>query len=346
MKACVLHSIGDLRYEEVDDPVPKDGEVLLRIKASGICGSDISRIYQKGTYTFPTIPGHEFSGEIVDVCGDVESGLIGKRAAVYPLLPCKDCDMCEVGEYASCRCYSYFGSRRDGGFAELITVPIWNLVTCDGNLSYEEMAMAEPAAVSVHALGQAGVSLGDTIAIFGAGAIGLMLAGFAKTWGAAKIILLDIDEQRLQFARSIGYEFTLNNRAGEWIEQLMEITDGKGVDLALEGAGVARATEGCFAAAKPLGKVVLMGNPLTDMCIKQNAYWDILRKQLTVIGTWNSSYTKKRNDWQIALDAMSSGVMDVSRLITHRFSFSQCKEAFAVLTERKDLAFRVIFVND
>lgn len=127
MKACVLKGIGNLEYKEVPTPVPERGEVLLKIKASGICGSDIGRVYVKGTYHFPTIPGHEFAGQIVEAGEGVDSSLVGKRAAVFPLLPCRKCDMCEVGEYASCWNYNYFGSRCDGGFAEYIAVPVWNL---------------------------------------------------------------------------------------------------------------------------------------------------------------------------------------------------------------------------
>jgi len=357
MKACVLHAIKHLDYEDVPAPEPKTGEVLIKIRASGICGSDISRIFTKGTYKFPTIPGHEFAGEIVGVGNGVNDTMIGKAAAVFPLLPCFACDMCEVGEYASCRNYNYFGSRCDGGFAEYITVPVWNLVMAEG-LSYEEMAMAEPAAVSVHALGRAGVELGDSVAIFGAGAIGLMLAAFASAGGAEKIILLDIDQKKLDFARTLGYSYVINNTsdmekpvpparpAVTWLEELMSITNGKGVDLAIEGAGVSQSAEGCLKAVKPLGRVVLMGNPLGGMNFSQDSYWEILRKQLKVFGTWNSSYTRKQNDWQIALDAMASGRINAAKLITHRFKLAECGKAFALLRDKSRFSCRVMFINE
>ena len=149
MKAGVLHQIGDLRYEDVKDPQPNKGEVLLKIRAAGICGSDIGRVYKKGTYHFPTIPGHEFAGEVVDLGKGVDKSYMHRKAAVFPLLPCRECDMCEIGEYASCRNYNYFGSRCDGGFAEYIAVPVWNLVVSEKDISFEEMAMAEPAACPV-----------------------------------------------------------------------------------------------------------------------------------------------------------------------------------------------------
>lgn len=344
MKACVLNGIGQLDYQEVPVPQPQPGEVLLKIKASGICGSDIGRVYVKGTYSFPTIPGHEFSGEIVELGEGVDKKIMGKKAAVFPLIPCKKCDMCEVGQYASCRNYNYFGSRCNGGFAEYLAVPVWNLVMTKTDLSFEEMAMTEPAAVSLHALSQAGIELGDTVAVFGAGAIGLMLAELAKAWGAGKIILFDIDDRKLEFAKSIGYEFCINNRENDWKQKVVDLTGGKGVDVAIEGAGVASTVEGCLSAVKPQGKVVFMGNPAGDMNIHQKDYWEILRKQLTIKGTWNSSYTQQKNDWQIVLDTMASGKMDVSKFITQKFNLSQCNEAFELVRDKKEFSNRVMFI--
>lgn len=141
MNAAVLHAVGDLRYEKVPMPTVHEGEVLMKVMAAGVCGSDIPRVFEKGTYHFPTIPGHEFAGLIVD--GDPE--LVGKRAAVFPLLPCRKCASCEVGEYANCKNYDYYGSRRDGGFAEYIAVDKRNLVITPDDLSYACASLCEPA---------------------------------------------------------------------------------------------------------------------------------------------------------------------------------------------------------
>ena len=346
MKACVLHTVGDLRYEEVATPAPRAGEVLLKIRASGICGSDMARVFTKGTYHFPTIPGHEFAGEVVGIGENVPESYIGKKAAVFPLLPCRQCDMCEVGEYASCRNYNYFGSRCDGGFAEYIAVPTWNLILADERISYEEAAMAEPAAVSLHALDRAGVTLGDTVAVFGAGPIGLMLAEFAKALGALKVILLDIDQSKIDFARRLGYRYAVNSLQTDYAAYVGEVTGGRGADICVEGAGAASAYAGCLKCAKPQGKVVLMGNPIGDMPLAQKDYWEILRKQLNVFGTWNSSYTQKKNDWQIALEAMASGRLNVKPFITHRFGLDECGVAFAMMKDRTEFFNKVMFINE
>lgn len=346
MKACVLNGIGQLDYQDAATPTPKKGEVLLKIKASGICGSDIERVFVKGTYHFPTIPGHEFAGEIIAAGETVSPDLVGKKAAVFPLVPCQECDMCEVGEYASCRNYNYFGSRCDGGMAEYAAVPAWNLIIPEADLSYQEMAMAEPAAVSLHALTQAGVNLGDTVAVFGAGAIGLMLSEFAKAWGAAKVILFDIDQRKLDFAKSLGYTYGINTGKQGWQQQVTAITDDRGADVVIEGTGAASALEGCLTISKPKGKVVLMGNPGGDMLIHQKEYWEILRKQLTVTGTWNSDYTQQKNDWKVALAAIAAGKLDVTKFITHKFPLAQCNTAFALVRDKKEFANRVMFIME
>ena len=344
MKACVLHQIGDMRYEEVPTPVPERNEVLLRVRAAGICGSDIQRVFTKGTYHFPTIPGHEFAGEVVEVGADVPAGWLGKRAAVFPLIPCGHCPACEVGEYAQCAHYNYYGSRCDGGFAEYLAVKAWNLVEVPDAVSFEEAAMCEPAAVAIHALSQAGVGFGGTVAIFGAGTIGLMLAKVASVWGASVVMLIDIDEQKLDFARSLGFAHCFNSRETDAVSAIKEATGGRGADIAVEGTGAGAALENCLRAAAVFGTVLLLGNPLADMKVEQTAYWEILRKQLTLKGTWNSSFNGLRNDWEKALNCMPA--LDLSRLITHRYALSRCSEAFQAMRDPQEFTVKVMFVEE
>jgi L-iditol 2-dehydrogenase len=258
MKACVLYAIGDLRCEEVTRPQAGKGKVLLKIKASGICGSDIARIFTKGTYHFPTIPGHEVSGIIEEVGEGVDPALINRKAAVFPLVPCMKCDACRIGEYAQCGDYNYFGSRCDGGFAEYIAVPVWNLVMVPDSLSFEEAAMAEPAAVAIHALRQAGIEIGDNVAIFGAGPIGLMLGQWAYAWGAGKVLLVDIDDSKIAFAKKMGFQHSINSKEGDPVQWIKELTGGRGADLAVEGAGVSSTLEHCLYCTSIFERIVAM----------------------------------------------------------------------------------------
>ena len=342
MKACVLHAVGDLRFEEAADPVLQPGEALLRIKASGVCGSDVQRVFEKGTYHFPTIPGHEFSGEVIAVYDGMDASLIGKRAAVFPILPCRACPACEVGEYALCEHYDYYGSRRDGGFAEYLAVKQWNLVFIPDSVSFEEAAMCEPASVAVHALSQAGIELGDILAVYGAGTIGIMLAKIAKLRGAGDVILVDIDPAKLDAAHRFGFTHTINSLEADAPAQILAQTGGRGADAVIEGTGASAAFENCVKSAKTLGRVVLMGNPLREMTLGQSVYSSLLRKQLTLRGTWNSSYSTAKNDWVTAVNAMPS--LRLKELITHSFPLSAGAKAIEVLRDKKEFVIKSMYI--
>ena len=152
MKAWVLHGVNDIRYEETERPVAPAGEVLVRVRAAGICGSDIPRIYDTGAHRHPLICGHEFSGCVESVGDGVDAAWIGKRVGIFPLIPCRECAQCKKQRYEMCSHYDYLGSRRDGGFAEYVSVPEWNLLALPDAVSYEAAAMLEPMAVAVHAM--------------------------------------------------------------------------------------------------------------------------------------------------------------------------------------------------
>lgn len=144
MKAWVLQGVDDLRWETVEEPILAKGEVLLQVKAAGICGSDIPRIYRTGAHVHPLIPGHEFSGLVVRTGPGVDPAWQGRRAGVFPLIPCRECLPCRKGQFEMCQNYGYLGSRRDGGFGEYAAVPAWNLIPLPEQVSYEEAAMLEP----------------------------------------------------------------------------------------------------------------------------------------------------------------------------------------------------------
>ena len=323
MKACVLHAVNDLRYEEVEKPIRKSGEVLVKIKASGICGSDLPRVFTKGTYHFPTIPGHEFGGKIIDAD---DKKIIGKKCAVFPLVPCRECSSCESGNYAQCSNYNYFGSRCDGGFSEYISVPLWNILIAPDELSYEEIAMCEPLSVALHSLERADLQAGNKVAVFGAGPIGVMIGKWARLKGAGEVYLIDIDPKKVEFARKLGFETEIKEP----------------VDISIEGAGVSQTLEQAMFNTKPFGTVVLMGNPAKNMELSQKGYWEILRKELILKGTWNSSYNGTRNDWKTSLENMEK--LDITCLVSHRFDLSECNKAFEIMNNRTEYFNKVMFV--
>ena len=341
MMALNLHGVGDLRYEEVPCPKRQLGEVLLKIKAVGICGSDIPRVFTKGTYHFPTIIGHEFAGEIVEA---EESELVGRGASVFPLLPCGKCPACREEQYARCSSYDYYGSRRDGAMAEYLVVKRENLCLLPEGVSYEEAAMSEPAAVALHTFCKSGVGQGGTLLIYGVGAIGLIVAQWAKSAGVKNIIMAARTDDKVEFAKKLGFSLAVNaekDGLGKFVE---EVTSGLGADACIEGTGAPEPWAECISLAKVGGRVVCLGNPLGGMSLSQDTYWKILRKELTLVGTWNSSFGSRENDWREAVQAMQDKRLELKSLITHRFSLAEHKEAFSLMHERREMYCKVMFV--
>ncbi|MBO6178675.1 MAG: galactitol-1-phosphate 5-dehydrogenase [Selenomonadaceae bacterium] len=341
MKALNLHGIGDLRYEDVPMPQRKAGEVLLKIRAVGICGSDIPRVFEKGTYHFPTIVGHEFAGEIVEA---ENSNLIGRRAAVFPLLPCGKCEACRTEHYAQCSHYDYYGSRRDGAMAEYLAVKEKNLCLLPEGVSYEEAAMSEPAAVAIHAFRKSGVGAGDTLLIYGIGTIGLILAQWARTAGVKNIVLVGRTDDKVEFAKNLGFPLAVNARKDDLRKLVEELTSGQGASACIEGTGKSEPWKSCISCARPHGTVVSMGNPVGEMRLSQDDYWKILRKELHLAGTWNSSFDSRENDWSEAVMAMQEKRLELKSLITHTFSLDEYETAFSLMRERREMYCKVMFV--
>ena len=343
MKALVLEDVAKLVYKEVPNPVMKPGEVLLKIKACGICSSDIPRIFTTGTYHFPTVPGHEFSGEIIDCAQDVDRSFIGKRAAVFPLLPCRKCASCAEEEYARCSNYNYFGSRCDGAFAEYISVPTWNLVLCSDNIPYTTAAMCEPASVAKHCADRGQIKKGDIVTVIGTGTIGFLAALWAKSMGAKKVISIGIFDEYLDFAKAIGIDCIVNSEKENSLGEYQTLTDGNGADVVLECVGSQSAINNAILYAKKGGTVVLTGNPYGDINFKKEIYWKILRNELTVTGTWNSSYKSTVNNWKETIKALESNSLDIAKLITQKFALKDYEEALATVRNPNIFSVKVMF---
>ena len=346
MNALNLHGVGDLRYEEVDAPKLEAGTVLVKIKACGICSSDIPRIFTTGTYHFPTIPGHEFSGQIVAVGDGVDEALLGRRTCVFPMLPCRKCRACEMEEWAQCSGYSYFGSRQDGGFAEYLVVPLWNLVPFADSVPYEQAALCEPAAVSLHAVNIAVVKKGDNVVIVGTGAIALLIGLFAKRRSeTGKVIIAGRSADKLENAAKMGFD-TVNTSLEDIAAGVKRITGSDGAEVTIEAVGTNEAISNAVKAAAALGKVVLVGNPYDDLKMEKNIYWSILRKQLTLAGSWNSNYNSRVNDWKEAISIFESGDIDLKGLISRTYPMREYEKAFADVRDKNTFTLRVMFTMD
>ena len=323
MKASQLFKIGEFRTVDVEVPVPHGKELLVKVGACGICGSDIPRIFELGTskQKYPLTLGHEFGGEIVSVGEDADPGLVGKRGAIFPCIPCRKCDPCLTADYAMCLDYDYLGSRSDGGFAEYCLVPSeWHFVeSTNPNLSDDAMGMVEPCTVAQHAVRKSGLAAGQSILIFGAGPIGQMAARWAKIFGASLVVLVDVLEEKVEFAKARG-NIVLNSMTMNIDEEFRKLNNGKPADIVIEGTGAGAALGLGIECVKTFGTVLMMGNPHRDTTIKLHQHSQILRKELTIQGIWNSHYAAPINEWHYTVKMMDEGVMQVEDLITHRSS--------------------------
>ena len=322
MKAHVLHGVGDLRYEDVPVPVLRPGWALIKVLAVGICSSDIPRIFEKGTYHFPTVPGHEFCGVVEKVRDRENESWLGKRVGVYPLIPCMNCASCEREEYETCKNYDYIGSRRDGAFAEFVAAPVWNLIKLPDQVSDMEGAMLEPASVALHAVRRLGSLAGKSVCVVGAGAIGFLAGQWAKILGAERVVIKGRGMAKRELAERCGLEYTVE--AGEQF------------DGVVEAVGAQEAVAESIARTNPGGRLVLMGNPSGDIHLKQDVYWQILRKQITAAGTWNSSFQRADSDWAISMQAMAAGKICGEQLCTHIFDLADLHRGLAVMKEKAE----------
>jgi L-iditol 2-dehydrogenase len=311
VKAAVLHAIADLRVEDVAEPVAAEGETVVTVSACGVCSSDVHRIMRDGTYRFPLIPGHEYSAVGPD----------GGLVAVYPLIPCYRCEQCKAKRFQCCTGYDYTGSRRDGGFAERVRIPTANLVPVPQGVSAAEAAMTEPAAVGVHAMRAAGMKPGDTVVVIGCGTIGLIAAQVARALGAGRVIPLDIAEDRLAVARSLGFAEATSSK-GDVAKEL-----GAVGDVVVEMVGLSATYNLAIDLAKAGGVVVFTGNIAHDLQVPRSRVSSILRKELRIVGTWNSTALGPGpTDWQEVLRLAAAQEVRLAPLITHRITLEQLPE--------------------
>ncbi len=365
MKAQILYGIGNLKLTDIDKPSPKPGEALIKVTACGICGSDVPRIFKTGAHNMPLIPGHEFTGYVETCNGNTE--LIGKRVGIFPLIPCMKCPQCLSSHYEMCENYNYLGSRRDGGFAEYVCAPVWNLLPLPDSVTDEEAAMLEPMAVAVHAirraLGEPPYTPASNIVVSGLGTIGLLTALFLKDAGFTNVICIGNKDIQREKLIQMGYvkDCFCDVRYGDPVSFISEKTSGQGADCYFECIGRSESYNQAVRCTAPLGTVMLVGNPASDMALSKESYWKILRNQLTIVGTWNSSYygcgtdtlspdrsanDTRLDDWRYVLTRLSSwkdGSTDAPQphfsptdLITHRFSLEDMDKGLDIMRRKSE----------
>ena len=314
MKAAVLTQNGLLSYQESElREIP--GWYRIRIAFAGICGSDLGRGFGNGAYHYPLIMGHEFSGVVEESPADGKYPS-GTRAAIYPLLPCGKCEACLTGHIQLCSHYDYFGSRRDGGFAQYVYVPESNIVPVPDSVSLEEAALCEPAAVARHAVYSVPVSPGSSALVIGAGPVGILAAQWLRIRGCGTIAVADVQPEKLDFAGDLGFSplpsAELNEKhAGEF-------------DVCAEACGLSTTRNTAVVCCRRQGHIFLIGNPSGTWEMKPEVYASILRREISMNGSWNSL---PEPDWREVL-AHAGKDLDLKKLISAVLPLSRAADAF------------------
>lgn len=344
MKAVRLYKPGDLRVEQVGIPAVKDDEVLVKVAAVGVCGSDIPRVNRYGAHVAPITIGHEFGGEVVEVGYQVKNFKVEDHVTVAPLIPCFKCEWCKTGEYSLCDDYGYYGSRSDGAMAQYIAVKENNLIKVSSSVSFEDIATVDPCANAVHGLIRGEFKKGETLCVFGAGPIGLYVIQYARILGAKKIIAVDVLSEKLDVAQKVGADVVVNSSNTDPVEAVNEATGGAGADMIIDLTGVPAVQNTCILCAKKLGRIVYLGISHRALEYSADAVDSILRKQLSVKGSWNSfSQPFPGKEWTESVRLFEEGKLSSKYIISHKLPLEDAPIIFNKIATEKFFFNKIMF---
>ena len=308
MNSVCIENPGNIYIKQIEIPLPKEGEALIRVRSAGICGSDIGALRgTNGLVSYPRVIGHEIAGEIVAV-GENKKGLKpGDRVVVDPYLFCGHCYPCYIGRTNCCNELKVLGVHVDGGMTELITHPADMLVPIPENISWDIAPISEPLTISLHGCHRLGLKAGETIAISGAGTIGLLAAMVAIAYDA-RPILIDVVEERLAFARTLGIEMTVNLKKEDLLEKVRSYTNGRMCECVMEASGANAAIRSSLDLVCHAGRVVFTGWPARETSLPTDM---ITRKEIDIRGARTSA-----GEFEEALELISTGKVDVRKILT------------------------------
>ncbi len=343
MKALVYHGPRDLRYEEVETPKPKKDEVLVRVRAVSICGSDLSGF--KGGSAMrvaPLIMGHEFSGEIAGLGQGVTGMKVGDRVGVVTNLYCGKCQDCKDGLQNVCDYRYIIGTTMkaggyNGAMADYVIAPAEKIMPLPAHVSFNECALVEPLSISLRATKHLGDIKGKTVAVFGSGPIGLMGIMCLKAFGAAKIIAVDVLDNRLAMAKKCGATDGVNSR-GDVQAEVKKLTGGLGVDIVFDAAGVPATVNTGIEIVRNGGTMMLVGMASPTIEIE---YKHAVVKELKLLTSYMYT-TEMREGLQMIID----GKLDVKQMITSVLPMSEGPKIFESLAGGKSNDIKVILTND
>lgn len=333
MKFAYLEELSKMRIGEMEKPAAGPGQVLIKLAACGICGSDV-HLYSHGksgkfVVEYPFILGHECAGTVVAVGEGVSHLKEGDRVAMEPTVPCGECPQCRAGRYNLCpdvKCLA--APPVQGCLQEYVAYDARFAFKLPDGMTMEEGAMLEPLAVALHTCKLGGITIGDTVVITGAGCIGIMCLLVAKSMGAGQIFISDVVEPRLALAKELGGT-PIHSGKDDLVAAVMQATGGLGANVVVDAAGFTSTMNQNLLAVAPGGTVVQVG--LGEDVFREINIAPLLQKQVTYRGVFRYA-----NDYPAAIRAVSSGRIDLSKVVSHRYAFEDSPRAFAEAVSKRN----------
>ncbi len=324
MHSSIFRGPRDIEVIDVPDPRPGPGEVVVRVRAAGVCGGDLHE-YRADRQLYATpyprpAQGHEVAGEVMSVGAGVTSVQPGARVAIQPMISCDECPQCTAGNWSLCERLEHIGVARPGGFAEQCVAPAENVFVLPDGVSFEEGALLDCTAVAVHALNRVGVPGGAGVVVLGAGAIGLAIAQVARSAGAGHVTVVGTRSGPLEVARALGADATVDIGAGD--------ASPTGAEIVFETAGGSDLLGRALAAVAPGGTVGLVGESFDAQPLDLAS---AMEQELTIAFVWSHD---GRSDYERAVELAASGVVALAPCVTHRFGLDRIVDAFDAASDR------------
>lgn len=337
MRSLVFVAPGEMALQERPDPRPRAGEVVVAVRAAGICGSDVhGYLGVTGRRQPGVVMGHEAAGDVIEVGAGVTSVQPGDRVAVRSILPCGVCDRCRHGQPNICTDRRGLGMQFDGAFADRIVVPEQMLLLLPDTLSYSDGALIEPLAVAMHAVNRTPFDLMDFVVVIGAGAIGLLTLLAARLRGAGSIVVTDRNEHRLAMARSLGADQAINVDISDPVTIVRNATGGRGADAVFEAVGISATVAQSLATARSGGHVTWIGNSLPTVELSMQ---ELVTRELTLRGVYAFN-----EEFDQAAAAIAAGWIDVRKLVERTAPLDLGPDLFRQLGAAELDAVKVILV--
>ena len=339
MKSVVVETPGKIAVVEREIPAIKENQVLVKVKAAGICGSDVHIFHGKNAFaTYPRVVGHEFAGEIAKVGDQAGDFAVGEHVVVDPVVSCGHCYACRIGRHNVCTSLHVMGVHEDGGFQEYVAVNADQVYKLPADLPWEIAATVEPFSIGAQVAHRGRLSGDDTVLICGAGPIGLIILQVAKMKGA-RVAILDLEESRLEKAKEFGADIVMNPGKEDVVAKIKELTGGYGCDIYIEASGHPSSVQQGLDCIRKMGRFVefsVFGQPVT-------VDWSIIsdRKELDLLGVHLSPFC-----YDTVIEWIGNGKLPTEGVVTHKFPLEKWEEGFHIAKTGENGALKVVLVPD